>query len=485
MVWSKKKLFAAVICVAMATLVMFLRAVDGPSMANVRRGLRVSVVDEMAPKMAIDILVDDTQQVHSQVHANPADTDKSGSLVDIMLDQRLRQLPNVESSLVEDGIVNDVVRNETRVVLGNASNTNIPANVHLSKSTSRKVSILFWTSFHNRQTWWYFKEAPIRIECGKCRCDFTYSKSRLKIMDAVLFEFSRRLIKKGADKLDLPRIHPPEQYWVLYNHEAPKLSSSRVYEKLNGGIFNLSATYKTEADISLKYGECLSRTERRLSKASENYAEKKTGLVVWHVSHCITPSKRMEYVTDLQKYITVDIKGLCTGRKKKQFSKSKVHFGEPTTTEAVENINKYKFYLSFENTYCDQYITEKVFKILLDDIMVIPVVRGAGPYKDYLPPHSYIDADDFSSAKALAEYLHLLDKNDTLYNGYFKSRHNFECFNFFGNSLKWPCAVCNGICSRKQEGIKETLNDGELENLYQASNLCEFPRGGESFDSED
>jgi len=46
---------------------------------------------------------------------------------------------------------------------------------------------------------------------------------------------------------------------------------------------------------------------------------------------------------------------------------------------------------------------------------------GARPedYKALLPPNSYIHVDDFKSPKYLAEYLHILDKNDTIYNSYF------------------------------------------------------------------
>jgi glycoprotein 3-alpha-L-fucosyltransferase len=47
---------------------------------------------------------------------------------------------------------------------------------------------------------------------------------------------------------------------------------------------------------------------------------------------------------------------------------------------------------------------------------------GARPedYEALLPPGSFIHVDDFRSPKHLAEYLQSLDKNDELYNAYFK-----------------------------------------------------------------
>ena len=51
---------------------------------------------------------------------------------------------------------------------------------------------------------------------------------------------------------------------------------------------------------------------------------------------------------------------------------------------------------------------------------IIPVVYGFGYENKNLPPHSFIDVLDFPSVKALADYLHYLDKNDTAYNEYFR-----------------------------------------------------------------
>lgn len=47
---------------------------------------------------------------------------------------------------------------------------------------------------------------------------------------------------------------------------------------------------------------------------------------------------------------------------------------------------------------------------------------GARPqdYEKRAPYRSYIHVDEFNSPKELAQYLHHLDKNDDLYNSYFK-----------------------------------------------------------------
>ena len=78
----------------------------------------------------------------------------------------------------------------------------------------------------------------------------------------------------------------------------------------------------------------------------------------------------------------------------------------------------YKVYLSFENSACVDYITEKVWRILT--MNVVPVVLGGADYKRHLPPHSFIDVRDFRSAKHLADYLLMLGNNDALYRKYFE-----------------------------------------------------------------
>ena len=50
----------------------------------------------------------------------------------------------------------------------------------------------------------------------------------------------------------------------------------------------------------------------------------------------------------------------------------------------------YRFYLSFENSLCKDYVTEKFFKPMKYD--VIPIVFNGADFKSYPPPHSAINA---------------------------------------------------------------------------------------------
>ena len=72
---------------------------------------------------------------------------------------------------------------------------------------------------------------------------------------------------------------------------------------------------------------------------------------------------------------------------------------------------------------------------------VVPVVLGGADYKKLLPPKSYIDIKDFSSVKALADYLLMLSKNDVMYREYFAWKANYEVKTL--SRLDVLCQVCS------------------------------------------
>jgi alpha-1,3-fucosyltransferase len=102
--------------------------------------------------------------------------------------------------------------------------------------------------------------------------------------------------------------------------------------------------------------------------------------------------------------------------------------------------SKYKFYLSFENSFCDDYVTEKFFKVLNYDM--IPIVLGGGNYSKFAPAKSFIDAKDFKSIADLAEHIKYLDKNETAYSEYFEWKTHFRVVSDYSRVF---CQLCQAL----------------------------------------
>lgn len=101
---------------------------------------------------------------------------------------------------------------------------------------------------------------------------------------------------------------------------------------------------------------------------NKNFHGGRKKLVATIISNCKDNSARLEYIKELSKHTSVDIYGKC---------------GQECPTKCLQIVgNEYKFFLSFENSVCDQYITEKFFKILQYD--TIPIVLGAGDYQRFV-----------------------------------------------------------------------------------------------------
>ena len=158
----------------------------------------------------------------------------------------------------------------------------------------------------------------------------------------------------------------------------------------------------------------------------------KTKMAAWLVSNCRPISQRKNYVTELAKYINVDIYGGCGDLKCQK--------GSACMEKTIQP--KYKFYLAFENSMCKDYITEKAWNTLTYDI--VPVVLGGGNYTKYLPPHSFIDVRDYESPFHLAQYLKYLDSNPKEYVRYFAWKANYviQCL----GDQRGMCHICD-LCA--------------------------------------
>ncbi|VDP60232.1 unnamed protein product [Heligmosomoides polygyrus] len=153
----------------------------------------------------------------------------------------------------------------------------------------------------------------------------------------------------------------------------------------------------------------------------------------WFVSHCGTNSHREAYVDELKNYFPVDIYGRCGSLK----------CDRGGACEKMLDVD-YHFYIAFENSICKDYITEKLWNqgYLRD---VVPLVLKRSIVEPFVPPNSFIAADDFSDPKDLAAHLHYLMNNKTAYAEYFSWRREYKVVFLNGHyhdGLERPWGFC-------------------------------------------
>jgi hypothetical protein len=174
-------------------------------------------------------------------------------------------------------------------------------------------------------------------------------------------------------------------------------------------------TYKRNSEIHVPYGGYTSLEPDDIVKEVD--LSYKDLLVAWMASNC-KGTERNEYVLQLQQYIPVDVYGYC-GRFRCPFPRR-----SPSCRLLLQ---RYKFYLSFENGNCDEYITEKYWDNALEND-VVPIVMGGANYSNpaLAIPNSFIDVRDFSSPEDLAVYLVYLSENDSAYLEYFRWKTKYK-----------------------------------------------------------
>ncbi|XP_071111965.1 3-galactosyl-N-acetylglucosaminide 4-alpha-L-fucosyltransferase FUT3-like isoform X2 [Haliotis cracherodii] len=271
----------------------------------------------------------------------------------------------------------------------------------------------------NNPGWDWIRMGDVGLTDCPVECTLTADTSQIQTADAIIF------YAVGYFRTIPVRTHG--QVWIFLSLESPSYSLSQAFEKPEWhGQINWTMTYRSDSDIFYPYG----RVNRRGDFLTTDYtslAEKKNKKVAWIVSHCATDSKREDYVRLLKQHIGVDTFGMCG-----------LPCGNEGSFECLQMLtNDYKFYLSFENTLCLDYVTEKLFrKIMVAD--VVPVVRGFVNYTKYMPPKSFINADDFSTVAELGKYLNYLDKNMTAYLEYLEWRKYY----FVVEKPNPTCEVC-------------------------------------------
>ena len=151
---------------------------------------------------------------------------------------------------------------------------------------------------------------------------------------------------------------PRNQLWIMFFLESPIHTQELTPFH---DLVNWTATYRRDSTIVTPYEKFVPYANNNNSLSpfvpARNYADGKTKKVAWFVSNCYTTNGRLLYARELAKHIDVDIFGDC----------GRMHCPRTSASVCFDMLKKdYKFYLSFENSNCRDYITEKFFTNALE-----------------------------------------------------------------------------------------------------------------------
>lgn len=263
----------------------------------------------------------------------------------------------------------------------------IEADTNITNNTLQlddKIYILIYTITDFPPFWHMVGERMQKCKFKNC---FVTTKNSyfkdIKKFDVLLFN----LIDLWYTNFTLPEERSEHQKYIFVSTEPPALH--KVPSKYNE-FFNLTWTYKLDSDITLRYiiiknkeGKVIGPNwnmqwidvshMKPISKKIKRKLESKSKAVAWFVTYCSTPGKRGEYVQnltiELNKYdLSVDIYGYC--------GNLECIKGDETCHLMLEY--DYYFYLAFENSLCEDYVTEKV--LTATKHYTVPIVYGGADY---------------------------------------------------------------------------------------------------------
>ncbi|KAK4874449.1 hypothetical protein RN001_013809 [Aquatica leii] len=321
-----------------------------------------------------------------------------------------------------------------------------------SKSWLASYKILWWrfepdlALRHNRNP------SNLLKGCSVQNCKMSFKDNELETADLVVFYLHRTQTIKQIPNRTAKR----SQIWAFLTDESPYNTFS--YKTDNhiqsyNNIFNWSMNYRMTSDIPVPYGRAiaLNKNAAKINIVEWNNSKRQDVLVAIAVSHCT--EKRLEYVKELNNYIRVDMYGSCGTLKC-----SGHYYTDCTNTSA------YKFYLAFENSNCEEYITEKVWWYGYHKNS-IPIIMGSTKLnmQQILPPKSYIAVNDFASPKDLAKYLLHLNNSLSELESFFEWKRYFNIYNEHGFTSApsvYYCRMCEALnYNSKQIKIYSNIED--------------------------
>ncbi|XP_077289962.1 alpha-(1,3)-fucosyltransferase C-like [Arctopsyche grandis] len=276
-------------------------------------------------------------------------------------------------------------------------------NLYVLHSQDSDPKILFLSVATDVLSGLSTKDEPFsKLECTTKKCSVVFKKEFYNIedYDAIVFD----------EDTQHPEVRYDHQKYVFISEKPPKQRSS------HNTNYHVTMTYRMDSDIyispfsivdtsgnvvSPKLKPSWKRPDVKHLQDMLDIFKRKSKLVAW-LNRNETESNL--YVQKLRQYIEVD---------------------EYTSEDDLYARLKgdYYFYLSFEDTMCVDYVSEKVTKALLYE--TVPIINSGAELDRFLPMGSYLDGAKLAPGE-LADRLQTIVKVSEEYLKYFWWRKYYK-----------------------------------------------------------
>ena len=215
----------------------------------------------------------------------------------------------------------------------------------------------------------------------------------------------------------------PNQIWIARSLEAAITTMDFNHNSPFINLFNWTVSLSHRATIQDSY-ITIHKLEHKIpmSEIKENYRKlNKDKSFCWMVSQCKVYNNRFTVGSKIINELPdkIHMWGAASQICMKSANQSRIiNLGRNTRNNTHAIIKKCKFYFSFENSNCSDYITEKFPNAIIN--YAIPIVNGWRKSYQQKLPGSFIHVSDFASIADLTSHLRYLLSNETAYFEYFR-----------------------------------------------------------------
>ncbi|CAH0701099.1 unnamed protein product [Spodoptera exigua] len=349
------------------------------------------------------------------------------------------------------------------------------------KSKDNMKYILQWTLPQNVPFVYMGKgqEGFVSRNCPYTNCFVTANRTYLgdyTKFDVIAFA-GPEVVRYNKDRL--PQNRSPHQKYAFASIESS--DNYPLCSNLLNGFFNWTWTYKLDSEI--RWGYMTIRDKNKtivgpkkemhwlkledMEPISEDFKRRlktKTKAAAWFVSNCYSKSRRTAVAKqldeELKKYnYSVDIYGSCG-------TLSCSRDNDESCNDLIKN--DYYFYLSFENSFSEDYATEKLWRALNYD--AVPIVYGGANYTRFMPDGIYLDARKLSIQELAAKMNELINDPDK-YAEYFKWKNYYSYHRQHESVDTEPyCLFCTHL--NNEEMVKKTTIYEDFKRWWTPPGRC-------------